>query len=172
MPPHKIKTHCGLMWSRGGTCATSLYPVAQGQRVTQNQRKEVVYMAKRSVRIEDGLSEDIKQLAQEQNTSENDIFNRALRFYRDYCYMQDKASVINQDVLNVARSMANVAEKNINYKTNKYLSELAVQQAMLNMIIGNSLDFSEQDLQVFRLKALDTIKETPRVLRLDEVHDG
>ncbi|MDY4785554.1 ribbon-helix-helix protein, CopG family [Pygmaiobacter massiliensis] len=129
-------------------------------------------MPSKIVRMDDELAEDLQKLAQEKNTSENDIFNRALRFYRDYCYMQDKATVINQDVLNVARSMANVAEKNINYKTNKYLSELAVQQAMLNMIIGNSLDFSEQDLQVFRLKALDTIKETPRVLRLDEVHDG
>lgn len=129
-------------------------------------------MVKRSIRIEDGLSEDIKQWAKAENTSESDIINRALRLYRDYCYMQDKATVINQDVLNVARSMANMAERNINYKTNKYLSELAVQQAMLNLIIAKSLDFSREDLEVFRLKALDTIKETPRVLRLDEVHDG
>ncbi len=129
-------------------------------------------MVKRSIRIEDGLSEDIKQWAKAENTSESDIINRALRLYRDYCYMQDKATVINQDVLNVARSMANMAERNINYKTNKYLSELAVQQAMLNLIIAKSLDFSREDLEIFRLKALDTIKETPRVLRLDEVHDG
>ncbi|WP_102050815.1 hypothetical protein [Pygmaiobacter massiliensis] len=129
-------------------------------------------MVRKTLRIDDGLASDLESMAQQNNTTETDIINRALRLYRDYCYMQDKATVINQDVLNVARSMANVAEKNINYKTNKYLSELAVQQAMLNMIIGNSLDFSEQDLQVFRLKALDTIKETPRVLRLDEVHDG
>ena len=129
-------------------------------------------MVRKTLRIDDGLASDLDSMAQQNNTTETDIINRALRLYRDYCYMQDKATVINQDVLNIVRSMANVAEKNINYKTNKYLSELAVQQAMLNMIIGNSLDFSEQDLQVFRLKALDTIKETPRVLRLDEVHDG
>lgn len=129
-------------------------------------------MPSKIVRMDEELAEDLQKLAAQHNTSENDIFNRALRLYRDYCYMQDKATVINQDVLNVARSMANMAERNINYKTNKYLSELAVQQAMLNLIIAKSLDFSREDLEVFRLKALDTIKETPRVLRLDEVHDG
>lgn len=129
-------------------------------------------MVKKTYNFDEKLLESMERFAAEDNSTVTAEIAAALRLYQDYRYMQDKATVINQDVLNIARSMANVAEKNINYKTNKYLSELAVQQAMLNMIIGNSLDFSEQDLQVFRLKALDTIKETPRVLRLDEVHDG
>lgn len=129
-------------------------------------------MVKKTYNFDEKLLEAMERFAVEDNSTVTAEITAALRVYRDYRYMKNDATVINQDVLNVARSMANVAEKNINYKTNKYLSELAVQQAMLNMIIGNSLDFSEQDLQVFRLKALDTIKETPRVLRLDEVYDG
>lgn len=129
-------------------------------------------MIKKTYNFDEELLAAMEKFAVEDNSTVTGEIAAALRLYQDYRYMQDKATVINQDVLNVARSMANMAERNINYKTNKYLSELAVQQAMLNLIIAKSLDFSREDLEVFRLKALDTIKETPRVLRLDEVHDG
>ncbi|RPF47706.1 hypothetical protein EDD70_0505 [Hydrogenoanaerobacterium saccharovorans] len=128
---------------------------------------------KRSIRIDEQLANDIKCIAAEQtNKTETDIIETALKFYRDYYYMQNKTSFFNEQVIEIIQSTFRTAENSINQKTNRVLSELAIQAAVQNLILANSLDVKMKDLHVYRLKALDFLKENNRVLRMDEIIDG
>lgn len=126
-------------------------------------------MAEKLIRLDDNLFEDILKLADEQSTSANQVVIKALEFYRDYYYMKEKASIINENILGIIDSKNKIAERNINYKTNKVLSELAIQSCIQNQILANSLEVSDRDLNRYRLRALDFLKENNRLFRMDEV---
>ncbi|MEG0180131.1 MAG: hypothetical protein RR508_07920 [Oscillospiraceae bacterium] len=124
---------------------------------------------RRSISIDNELSNDIDKIAAEQNKAINAIVEDALKMYRDYQYMENKAFLINQDILNVTKGMLNMAERTINNKASAVLSELAIQSAVSNMILAKSLDISDKEYNKYRLIALDFLKDKNRVLRLDEV---
>ena len=126
-------------------------------------------MAKKTYRLPDNLAIDIEALAKEENTTVNQLVINALEFYRDYYYMKEKASIINENILGIIDSKNKIAERNINYKTNKVLSELAIQSCIQNQILANSLEVSDRDLNRYRLRALDFLKENNRLFRMNEV---
>lgn len=126
---------------------------------------------KRSIRIDEELWKDIKNISEEQNYTNNFIIETALKQFRDAYYMQNKATIINEEIINILKSTINVSEHRINFKTNKYLSELAIQTVITNLIIAKSLEISDDEVNLFRLKALDFLKENQRVLRLEELID-
>lgn len=64
-----------------------------------------------------------------------------------------------------------LAEKSINNKTNKVLSELAIQSAIQNQVMAESLEIKKADLYKYRIEAVTTLKEGQRVFRLDEIAD-
>lgn len=126
---------------------------------------------KRSIRIDEELWQDIKNISEEQNYTNNFLIETALKQFRDAYYMQNKATIINEEIINILKSTINVSEHRINFKTNKYLSELAIQTVITNLIIAKSLEISDDEVNLFRLKALDFLKENQRVLRLEELID-
>ena len=124
---------------------------------------------KRSMRIEENLLTDIKNISEENGWTDNFAIETALKQFRDIYYVQNKATIINEEIINVVKSIANVAERNINNKTNSYLSELAIQSCITNMILAKSLQISQKELSDFRMAALGFLKEHQRILRLDEI---
>jgi len=129
-------------------------------------------LAKKLINYDDQLAEDVKSIAEELNQNANQVIETAIKFYRDYYYQQEKATFINKEMIEIIKSTFRTAENSINQKTNRVLSELAIQAAVQNLILANSLDVKMKDLHVYRLKALDFLKENNRVLRMDEIIDG
>ena len=126
---------------------------------------------KPTLRFNEKLINDMNKIAQENynGASLNFVAELAFKEFRDKEYMGNKATIINEEVINVVKSIANVAERNINNKTNSYLSELAIQSCITNMILAKSLQISQIELNSFRTAALAFLKERQRILRLDEI---
>lgn len=99
----------------------------------------------------------------------NFVAELAFKQFRDKEYMINNATIINEEIINVVKFIANVAERNINNKTNSYLNELAIQHCITNMILAKSLQISQKELNDFRMAALAFLKERQRILRLDEI---
>ena len=128
-------------------------------------------MAEKLLRYSDELAEDVKSIASELRQSENQVIETAIKFYRDYHYMNRKACFINEQILQVIQASFRMAENTINQKTNKLISELSIQSAIQNMIIAGSLEVSQKDLHTYRLRALDFLRESQRIFRMDELTD-
>ena len=122
-------------------------------------------------RIEASLMADVTVIKEETNKSEVQIVEEALKLYRDFYYMQNKACFINDQIIQVVQASYRMAENSINQKTNRVLSELAIQTAIQNHILAASLDIDKVDLNNYRLRAVDFLKQNNRVLRLDELSD-
>ena len=126
-------------------------------------------IVKKTYRIEETLAADIAKLSGELSQSENQVVETALRFYRDYHYMQNKATFITEEMLGVIQGTFSLAENSINQKTNRVLTELAVQTAIQNYILAKSLDVDKKDLHNYRLRALDYMRENNRVFKMTEL---
>lgn len=126
---------------------------------------------KKTYRIDETLAGDLSTIAAELGQSENQVVEASLRLYRDYHYMQAKASFINDELVHILQSSYRMAENSINQKTNRALSELAIQTAIQNYILAASLEVDKVDMNNYRLRAIDFLKQNNRVLRLDELSD-
>ncbi|MEG0854057.1 MAG: hypothetical protein RSF82_09295 [Angelakisella sp.] len=129
-------------------------------------------MPQKLVRISDGLAADMKAIAAERNMSETQVVNEALALLRDYHYTKHKALFLNEELLSVLRASYKMAENTINNKTNKVLSEVAIQTCIQNQILANSLEVSQSDLNRYRLRAVEFLKDSQRVWRMDELADS
>ncbi len=122
-----------------------------------------------TIRIPDELHSDIAALAKESGASLNYIVEQALKYYRDKRYMDDKATFISEEMLNIIQANNALLEQQINNKANRVLSELAIQNAIQNMILANELDVNDLDADSYRKKAVEFLKTNNRVFRLDEL---
>lgn len=125
----------------------------------------------KTFRLDENMIKDIEIIAQENSMTVTQVMENSLKLYRDYAYMQDKASVINQDILNVVKSGNRYLERSINHKTNSFLSELAIQTAITNLILAKSLNISTKEINTFRIQAVGFLKEKQRILRMDDLVD-
>lgn len=124
-----------------------------------------------TIRIPDELHADISVIAKESGASLNFVVEQALKYYRDKRYMEEKATFINQEIINIIQASNALLLQQINNKTNRVLSELAIQNAIQNMILESELDVSDIDSDKFRKKAIEFLRTNNRVLRLDELID-
>lgn len=124
---------------------------------------------RRTIRIDDSLGEDIAKIAEENNTTDNMVIEKALKYYRDYIYMTDKATLINDDILRINKANMDLLEQRINHKTNQVLSSLAIEVAILTQLIAGSLEVDPLQLPEYRKRALEFMRQNNRVLRLDEL---
>ncbi len=122
-----------------------------------------------TIRIPDELHSDITTLAKESGASLNYIVEQALKYYRDKRYMDDKAAFISEEMLNIIQANNALLEQQINNKANRVLSELAIQNAIQNMILANELEVNDLDADSYRKKAVEFLKTNNRVFRLDEL---
>lgn len=122
-----------------------------------------------TIRIPDELHADISVIAKESGASLNFVVEQALKYYRDKRYMEEKATIINQEIINIIQASNALLLQQINNKTNRVLSELAIQNAIQNMILESELDVSDIDADKYRKKAIEFLRTNNRVLRLDEL---
>ena len=122
-----------------------------------------------TVRIPDNLYSDFVEIAKDNGASLNYIIEQALKYYRDRLYMAEKASVIPEDILSVIHANNGLLLQQINNKTNRVLSEVAIQSAIQNMLLANELEVKGYDIDSYRKKAVEFVKTNNRVLRLDEL---
>lgn len=85
--------------------------------------------------------------------------------------MENKATVINDEILNIMQASNALLLQQINNKTNRVISELAIQNAVQNSILANELDVDSVRLDNYRKQAVEFLKTNNRVLRLDEIID-
>ncbi len=126
-------------------------------------------MIQTAFRADEDLINDIKKLAEEQNTSLNNTIIEALKMYRDKKYMTEKASILNREILEMIDGQRKLLSTTINNKTNKLLSELAIQSAIQNQILCDELDVNSVRLQEYRKSAIEFLQIQNRILRLDEI---
>lgn len=126
---------------------------------------------KRSIRIEDDLLRDIQNIAEEEHKSINQVISDALKYYRDYHYMQRKATLINDQILGIVKAVTNTAFQQINARGYKILSELAIQQGITAAVLANNLEIDRNELSVYRLQAVEALKNSQRLISLENLVD-
>ncbi len=111
----------------------------------------------------------IEQLAKERACSNSQIVEEALRLYFDKVYMEEKATVINDELLQAVKGVAQLSEAKINAKTNQVLSSLAIEVGVMNQILAQSLQVSPLMVEQYRKNVVEFLRANNRVLRMDEV---
>lgn len=125
----------------------------------------------RTIRIEDTLAKDIQGIAEEEHKSINQVISDALKYYRDYHYMRHKATIINDQVIGIVKAVTNTAIQQINARGYKILSELAIQQGITAAILANNLEIDGKELSVYRLQAVDALRDSQRLISLESLVD-
>ncbi len=128
-------------------------------------------VVQRTIRVQEDILADIKRIAEDTHQSDNRVIETALKVYRDYYYMDEKATIINEEVYSMLKGLLGVTENRINNKTNQVLSATAIELGTLTQLIADSLGASPEKLAMFRQNSVDFIKTNQRILKLSEVMD-
>ena len=121
------------------------------------------------IRIDKMLFQDISAIAEKHGINMNQTIEIALKYYRDMVYMENSATFINDELLKVIKANSDYLLQQINHKSNKLLSELAIQSAIQNLILSSELEVNDLYLSEYRKRALDFLQANNRPLRLDEL---
>ena len=78
----------------------------------------------RAYRISDDTVETLKAIADKENCTETAVIENAIRYYRDYLYVQNDGAFITESVKRTVLASVNLMESRLNNRTNKVLSEL------------------------------------------------
>ena len=123
----------------------------------------------RAYRISDETVETLKAIADKENCTETAVIENAIRYYRDYLYVQNDGAFITESVKRTVLASVNLMEKRLNNRTNKVLSELAIQQAILCQVIAHELEVNPRALDNYRRAAVEYLKMNDRVFRLEDI---
>lgn len=128
-------------------------------------------MQRITVRLPDELYNDAAEIAKYSGSSINSVIEQSVKCYRDKCYMEDKATLINEEILKIIQANNALLLQQINNKTNRVISELAIQSAIQNLILASELDVDAVQVDNYRKQAVEFLKTNNRVFRLDEIAD-
>lgn len=123
----------------------------------------------RAYRISDETVETLKAIADKENCTETAVIENAIRYYRDYLYVQNDGAFITESVKRTVLASVNLMESRLNNRTNKVLSELAIQQAILCQVIAHELAVNPRALDNYRRAAVEYLKMNDRVFRLEDI---
>lgn len=124
---------------------------------------------KTSIVFNEDTKKELDRLVRERKTSQSQIIEVALRLYFDKVYMEEKATVINDELLQAVKGVAQLSEAKINAKTNQVLSSLAIEVGVMNQILAQSLQVSPLAVEQYRKNVVEFLRANNRVLRMDEV---
>lgn len=128
-------------------------------------------MQRITVRLPDELYYDVSEIAKYTGSSVNSVIEQAVKYYRDKRYMEDKATLVNEEILKIIQANNGLLLQQINNKTNRVISELAIQSAIQNLILASELDVDAVQVDNYRKQAVEFLKTNNRVFRLDEIAD-
>lgn len=128
-------------------------------------------MQRITVRLPDELYYDVSEIAKYTGSSVNSVIEQAVKYYRDKRYMEDKATLVNEEILKIIQANNGLLLQQINNKTNRVISELAIQSAIQNLILASELDVDAVQVDNYRKQAVEFLKTNNRVFRFDEIAD-
>lgn len=123
----------------------------------------------RAYRISDETVETLKAIADKENCTETAVIENAIRYYKDYLYMQTDGAFISESVKRTFLASVNLMETRLNNRTNKVLSELAIQQAIICQVLAHELEINPRALDNYRRAAVEYLKMNDRVFRLEDI---
>lgn len=129
-------------------------------------------MVRKAFRLDDDVAATVEKLAAEGNTTETAVVTAAVKLYRDHRYLEDSASFLPQEISRAFEAQIKLMEKRLNSRSNKLLSELAIQQCVLCKIIADNLEVNSLALERYRRLAVEYLQEEQRIFRLEEAFDG
>lgn len=124
--------------------------------------------ARLTVRIDEGLNNDISSIALEKGTTVNACITEALMMYRDAQYMEGKASVISDEILKAIQSEMQLSEQRMANRQNKLLSEMAISLFINSKALASKLGYDASDLERFRVEAVEVLKNGQTVYNLSD----
>jgi hypothetical protein len=110
------------------------------------------------IRMSEVLSNDIINIANEQNKSQSQIINDALKAYRDSYYMQSKAVILNDNVINMVNAICQRFLDEVNNKANKIAYENAIQLGIIAQAMADNLSISPEQFDIYRGKSVEFFK--------------
>ena len=122
---------------------------------------------KKTYNLDARLVKDVEAIAQAQATSNTAVIEKAIRLYRDYIYLEEKATFLPEQLQKTFRSELAMLEQRQNVKINKLLSELAIQEGIIAQILANELEVDLEMMPVYRRRAVEALRASNRVFRLD-----
>ena len=122
---------------------------------------------KKTYNLDARLVKDVEAIAQAQATSNTAVIEKAIRLYRDYIYLEEKATFLPEQIQKTFRSEPAMLEQRQNVKINKLLSELAIQEGIIAQILANELEVDLEMMPVYRRRAVEALRASNRVFRLD-----
>ena len=122
---------------------------------------------KKTYNLDARLVKDVEAIAQAQSTSNTAVIEKAIRLYRDYIYLEEKATFLPEQIQKTFRSELAMLEQRQNVKINKLLSELAIQEGIIAQILANELEVDLEMMPVYRRRAVEALRASNRVFRLD-----
>ncbi len=111
----------------------------------------------------------IEQIATERNCSVTAIANEALRYYNDRYYLEHKATMLPNDILEAMRSTVSLLEHRLDNRANQLLSSMAIQLFIVNKLLADNLEISPDGLELYRQQAVEFLKTNNRLLNLKDV---
>lgn len=111
----------------------------------------------------------IEQIATERNCSVTAIANEALRYYNDRYYLEHKATMLPNDILEAMRSTVTLLEHRLDNRANQLLSSMAIQLFIVNKLLADNLEISPDGLELYRQQAVEFLKSNNRLLNLKDV---
>ena len=111
----------------------------------------------------------IEQIATERNCSVTAIANEALRYYNDRYYLEHRATMLPDDILEAMRSTVTLLEHRLDNRANQLLSSMAIQMFIVNKLLADNLEISPDGLELYRQQAVEFLKTNNRLLNLKDV---
>lgn len=124
---------------------------------------------KKTYRVSEETKKTVEEIAAQEGCTETAVFENAIRYYKDYLYMQTDGAFINESVKRTFLASVNLMESRINNRTNKLLSELAIQQAIICQVLAHELEINPRALDNYRHAAVEYLKMNDRVFRLEDI---
>lgn len=118
---------------------------------------------KKTYNLDARLVKDVEAIAQAQATSNTAVIEKAIRLYRDYIYLEEKATFLPEQIQKTFRSELAMLEQRQNVKINKLLSELAIQEGIIAQILANELEVDLEMMPVYRRRAVEALRASNRV---------
>lgn len=119
--------------------------------------------------IDRSACEALEQIAEEESCNVTAVVNEALKYYADRYYLENKATMLPNDILEAMRSTVNLLEHRLDNRANQLLSSMAIQMFIINKILSENLELAPEALEQYRVQAVEFIKANNRLLNLKEV---
>lgn len=119
-------------------------------------------------RMSQELKNDLENIAANAGKSRNDIIIEACKMYRDYTYMENKASLLPEHILRSMQATVTGLEERVNNKSNQLLSTMAIEMYIIEHILAAELEIEADDIIKYRRDAVEVIKRNNRIFRMDE----